>query len=217
MKYIVGLSIGITVVLALFVVWFYFVRTPWDASTTGNYDINILEVGAGDSLPEGPGYYEKFMYAAQKLTGIGTAREYLVVIDVSEQREYVFSEEGDFVDIYTVSTGSNQVYVAHREGTETGENGTGIPGYEDHSMLESVWKVVSKKKDALSPIYGPRLIMLDRWTGKQWISTEVGLHGTNDEEILGTPVSLGCVYHRNADIIELYDLISIGTFVVAIP
>ena len=37
------------------------------------------------------------------------------------------------------------------------------------------------------------------------------LHGTPDSEPLGQPLSHGCVRLRNEDVIELFDLVSIGT------
>jgi lipoprotein-anchoring transpeptidase ErfK/SrfK len=37
------------------------------------------------------------------------------------------------------------------------------------------------------------------------------IHGTPDEAALGTPASHGCVRMRNADVIELFDLVEAGT------
>jgi hypothetical protein len=37
------------------------------------------------------------------------------------------------------------------------------------------------------------------------------LHGTNQESLIGTPASHGCVRLRNADIIDLYDKVPSGT------
>lgn len=34
------------------------------------------------------------------------------------------------------------------------------------------------------------------------------IHGTNQEELIGTPASHGCVRMRNLDMIELYDLVT---------
>lgn len=39
------------------------------------------------------------------------------------------------------------------------------------------------------------------------------LHGTNHEERLGQPFSGGCIEFSNADIIELFDLLPVGTIV----
>jgi L,D-transpeptidase YbiS len=40
------------------------------------------------------------------------------------------------------------------------------------------------------------------------------IHGTPDEESLGTPGSHGCIRMRNDDVIELFDLVSAGTEVL---
>ena len=37
------------------------------------------------------------------------------------------------------------------------------------------------------------------------------IHGTNHEDLLGTPVSQGCIRMSNQDVIDLYDRIPLGT------
>ena len=37
------------------------------------------------------------------------------------------------------------------------------------------------------------------------------IHGTPDTEPMGTPLSHGCIRMRNADVVELFDLIPVGT------
>ncbi|MDW3095150.1 MAG: L,D-transpeptidase [Gammaproteobacteria bacterium] len=39
------------------------------------------------------------------------------------------------------------------------------------------------------------------------------IHGTHEEGLLGTPASHGCIRMSNADIIDLYQQVSVGTFV----
>ena len=39
----------------------------------------------------------------------------------------------------------------------------------------------------------------------------VYIHGTNDEASIGKPVSHGCIRLRNADVIELFDLVPLGS------
>lgn len=39
------------------------------------------------------------------------------------------------------------------------------------------------------------------------------IHGTHEEGLLGTPASHGCVRMSNADVVELYDRVTEGTFV----
>ena len=41
----------------------------------------------------------------------------------------------------------------------------------------------------------------------------VYIHGTSDEQRIGTPVSHGCVRMRNADVIDLFDAVTAGTLV----
>ena len=41
----------------------------------------------------------------------------------------------------------------------------------------------------------------------------VYIHGTQQEERLGEPMSSGCVLMRNADIVELYELVRVGDWV----
>lgn len=43
------------------------------------------------------------------------------------------------------------------------------------------------------------------------------VHGTNDEAAVGRPASHGCVRLRNADMIELYDRVPVGTEVWVTP
>jgi L,D-transpeptidase YbiS len=48
-------------------------------------------------------------------------------------------------------------------------------------------------------------------------SRYIYIHGTNAESLLGTPASLGCVRMSNADVIDLYDRVEVGTVVEIQP
>lgn len=37
------------------------------------------------------------------------------------------------------------------------------------------------------------------------------IHGTNDEDNIGTPVSHGCIRMRNVDVVTLFDQVAVGT------
>jgi len=39
------------------------------------------------------------------------------------------------------------------------------------------------------------------------------IHGTNHEEMIGTPMSHGCVCMKNDDVIKLFDMVDVGTLV----
>lgn len=45
----------------------------------------------------------------------------------------------------------------------------------------------------------------------------VYIHGTNQEDLIGSPASHGCIRLRNADMIALHDLVAAGTPVVILP
>ncbi len=65
---------------------------------------------------------------------------------------------------------------------------------------------------------GPDNPLGDRWIGF-WANDQhaIGFHGTPDEHLIGQAVSHGCVRMRNADIVELYDRIRLGTRVIVQP
>jgi lipoprotein-anchoring transpeptidase ErfK/SrfK len=56
---------------------------------------------------------------------------------------------------------------------------------------------------------GPRAIMLDR--------DEIAIHGTNRPKSIGSFASYGCIRMMNADILDLYERVSVGTEVVVTP
>jgi len=74
-----------------------------------------------------------------------------------------------------------------------------------------VWKSsdpVEKKNLVLT-----RILWLDGEEDHNKTSKDryIYIHGTNREDLIGTPASAGCVCLRNAEVIELYDLITVGT------
>jgi len=59
------------------------------------------------------------------------------------------------------------------------------------------------------PYGDPRHRIGTHWLG--WDRKGFGIHGTDEPEKIGQPVSLGCVRLRNEDVAELYLLLPIGT------
>ena len=55
-----------------------------------------------------------------------------------------------------------------------------------------------------------RLNGIDPENANSW-DRYIYIHGTNQEEQIGTPASHGCIRMRNADIVELFERISEGT------
>ncbi len=48
-------------------------------------------------------------------------------------------------------------------------------------------------------------------------NTEYRIHGTNDPATIGKYISSGCIRLRNADVIDLYNRVGVGTKVVVLP
>ena len=88
------------------------------------------------------------------------------------------------------------------------------------------FQVLSKEKNPVFKSFktgqliepGPNNPLGDRWIGI-WTDgkTQIGFHGTNQEELLGQAVSHGCLRMRNRDVTALFDQLSLGTTVVVEP
>ncbi len=62
---------------------------------------------------------------------------------------------------------------------------------------------------------GPENPLGVRWIGfKSAYGWRIGFHGTPRPELLGQAVSHGCVRMRNEDVLEIFDLVDVGTPVV---
>lgn len=68
------------------------------------------------------------------------------------------------------------------------------------------FKIANKSTNPGGP-YGAR------WLGLSAYGGHYGIHGTNNPDSIGKDISNGCIRLQNEDVIELYNLISIGTTV----
>lgn len=74
-------------------------------------------------------------------------------------------------------------------------------------MVDPVWKGVVPPGDPENPL------------GSRWLGfdlPEYGIHGTNEPDTVGQPVTLGCVRLLNAEVEELYALLPVGTKVTIV-
>lgn len=131
-----------------------------------------------------------------------TARNKQIVIDL-DQRQLQFYEDGQVVSSYTIAIGQDEWQ------TPTGQ-------FIVRDMREDpVWQHPITK-EPIGP--GPDNPLGSRWIGF-WTDgkNHIGLHGTNDETLIGQAVSHGCVRMRDADIRQLYSYISLGTPIIVQP
>jgi hypothetical protein len=107
-----------------------------------------------------------------------------VILIHIDDKKLYLLEDGQVVKKYTIATGKS--------------------GF---SSPIGDWKIVNKGKS-----WG-------KGFGARWLGLNVpwgiyGIHGTNDEGRIGQAVSHGCIRMRNRDIIELYDMVGVGTPVI---
>jgi hypothetical protein len=98
----------------------------------------------------------------------------------------------------------------------TGE-GDNTPVGEFHIQNKACWAGWRAYWGEYMPGGSPRNPLGARWLGTtargRATSRVIGIHGTNQPSSIGTRVSGGCVRLHNQDVIELYDVIPVGTAV----
>ena len=122
-----------------------------------------------------------------------------IVVDLSEARVYSYWGK-QVIATYPVAVG--------QPGWETPTGSFKVL----RKQLNPIWK--QPITGDLIPT-GPQNPLGDRWIGF-WADErhQIGFHGTNDEKLVGKPVSHGCLRMRNADIRALYSQVSLGTPVI---
>ncbi|MGD1942732.1 MAG: L,D-transpeptidase [Leptolyngbyaceae cyanobacterium] len=125
-----------------------------------------------------------------------------LVLRLSERRLYGYHGDHEIV-AYDVAIGRNE--------WETPTGAFTVFQQQQHPAWEHPFT-----GEVVPP--GPDNPLGARWIGFWTDGTNaIGFHGTPDEYLIGEAVSHGCVRLRNADVIELYDLIALGTAVVVLP
>lgn len=89
---------------------------------------------------------------------------------------------------------------------------------------DAVIGTVFKGRQSTGQIWTPELVTEDDLilTRILWLSGEeahnansharyIYIHGTNQEELIGTPASIGCIRMKNEDVIQLFDQTEVGT------
>jgi lipoprotein-anchoring transpeptidase ErfK/SrfK len=150
-------------------------------------------------------------------------------ISVSSQKLSLF-QEGELISSYKVSTALKGV------GQEKNTNKTPLGNHIIRAMIGRNLPIyaVIKARRYTNEIWTKELddpsITVD-WilsrviwlSGKDLGRNRLGnvdtmqryiyIHGTNEEHLLGTPSSHGCIRMSNEDVIELFDLVSVGDIV----
>ena len=76
-----------------------------------------------------------------------------------------------------------------------------------------IWRVGNKYITSMGSVYGPRKMRLYRKTSSGFVYTAYAIHGTNQEWVIGTMASHGCIRMYNRDVTELYPQVPLYTMV----
>ena len=149
-------------------------------------------------------------------------------VSLAEQRLRLFDDRDHTLKSYTVSTARNGA--GERQGSECTPRGA-------HRIRAKIGagcpvNTVFKGRRPTGEIYSAALRR--RYPGRDWILTRIlwlsgaepgfnrlgdvdtmrrfiYIHGAPDDDPMGVPGSHGCVKMRNADVLELFELVSAGT------
>lgn len=127
-----------------------------------------------------------------------------LVIDLSERRVYVYGYNSDApLKSYPIAVG--------KQGWETPVGTFEVLQMLQNPAWEHPWTGEIVPPGAGNPLG-------DRWIGF-WTDglNYIGFHGTPAEELVGQAVSHGCIRMRNADVRDLFALVTVGTPVLVEP
>jgi lipoprotein-anchoring transpeptidase ErfK/SrfK len=152
----------------------------------------------------------------------------MIRIDVPSQTLDLLDEAGDLLRRYVVSTGARGV--GEKNGSYCTPRGL-------HVIRAKIGAgqppgTVFAQRRPTGEVYGPELAA--RFPGRDWILTRIlwlsgrepgfnrlgdvdtmrrfiYIHGTPDDVPLGQPGSKGCVRMRNADIVDLFERVAVGS------
>jgi lipoprotein-anchoring transpeptidase ErfK/SrfK len=152
-------------------------------------------------------------------------------VSIADQKLYLCDTDGSELSEYPVSTskfgagnadGSNQTplglhRIADKIGGAMPVNEVFIGRVPQGSLEECIERGAELPDDVITS----RILWLEgmepgRNRGGYVDSYQryIYIHGTSDEDNIGTPASIGCIRMRNNDIVELYRLVDIGSEVL---
>jgi len=159
----------------------------------------------------------------------GRADEFLITIDVSRQKLYLF-ENPKLIKMYPVSTSKYGVgnekkskktplgthFIAEKIG-DGAKIGTIFESCENTGRIVEIYPDAT---DIQEDLITTRILWLkgivpglNEGEGVDSYNRHIYIHGTPEESLIGTRASNGCIRMKNKDIIELFDSIPEDTLV----
>lgn len=155
--------------------------------------------------------------------------EFAVIIDVSEQSLYLVKGK-EIIKTYPISTskygvgskeeskktplGTHYIFKKIGEGTKIGTV------FKSGINTGNIARIYTDSTDIQQDLITTRIIRLkglepgiNKGKGIDSYDRRIYIHGPQEEGLIGTPASNGCIRMKNDDVIELFDLVSKGTLV----
>lgn len=169
----------------------------------------VHEVKPGDSLYAIARRYDTTVPLIREINDLNSD-----VIRLGQKLKVITSEFSIYVDK------AENILILEKDGepfreyvVSTGEN---------NSTPEGTFRIVDKVVDAPWTKPTGEIVLPgdpEYELGARWMAIDepgYGIHGTNDESTIGGQVTAGCVRMYNSDVIELYDIVPVGTQVVIV-
>ena len=178
-----------------------------EASTTNNTNFFTRQiqrfVSGGKDVTENfaqkpPSNILKVSPEQSSVKGSSSFPEKKVLVDLSDRRVYVYRQD-TVIASYPIGVG--------KKGWETPTGTFKVM----HMQKDPAWRHPITGKVFAA---GPNSPLGKRWIGF-WTDghNEIGFHGTPNSELVGSPVSHGCLRMRNPDVLLLYEQVSLGVLV----
>ena len=155
--------------------------------------------------------------------------ELVLIVEVTQQKLYVVKEE-KVIRTYPISTskygignedGSNKTPVGtHRIYEKVGEGVKIGTIFKARISTGRIANISHDSTDVEQDFIITRIMCLEglepgvnKGKGIDSCDRRIYIHGTPEEGLIGTPASHGCIRMKNDDVVELFDLVKIGTLV----
>lgn len=158
----------------------------YEGEIDGIYDKEMAEVVR--DYQEAQGLMADGVVGPDTWNAIGLSEEYLEYFDSS----------------FTITIDLQKFLLTLKEGGTTTATFPVAIGKPETPTPTGNWRIIQKTLNPGGP-FGARWMRISvPWGG-------YGIHGTNAPESIGTAASHGCVRMRNEDVIQLYDIVPLGT------
>jgi hypothetical protein len=151
-------------------------------------------------------------------------KEKVLVVNGQSQEMYLTDGEDIFrnYDVSTSKYGFGEISNTnktprgiHRIKEKIGENSQLGTIFKGKKNTGKIAKIYESPYDSSYDYITTRVLSLEGMEEKNKNSFErfIYIHGTPEEGLIGTSASQGCIRMKNKDIIDLYDLVNVGTYV----